>query len=286
MDLSIITVNYNTGEHLRTCLRSLLDQTIISYEIIVIDNASTDQSLTCTQNIVDNGKIKWIKNDKNVGFSKANNQAFSLSQGRLIYFINPDAKLLTPKGLSLMIQHMDQHPTVGILGTTLIESGKNIPPKYRYPGEQYIIKPLHSLVGDIAWVIGASLMIRRSIFESLHGFDEQFFLYGEETDLCLRTRQLGFSIAHLESVVVEHIGGASESNTLAFDYYKRKQQALYLFYQKHYHSEDIQRLQRRDRFKAWWRLKTLALKEKLNLKTDDDFDKLQRYRAIADVCKE
>ena len=285
MDLSIITINYNAGPHLNECVCSLLKQAFESCEIIVIDNASSDHSLEAIQPRHECGQLNLVRNDKNTGFSKANNQAFTLSQGRYIYFINPDAKFITSDGLVQLIQYMDTHPEVGILGTGIIEAGSLVKPKLQYPGEQYLKNRLPPLVGDIAWVIGASMIVRRELFEQLHGFDENFFLYGEETDLCLRARQLGYHIAHLETIQVEHIGSVSESNTLPFDYYKKKQQALYLFYQKHYHSEDVKRLQHRDQFKAWWRLKTLTLKKKLKINSTNDFDKLQRYRAISDVCK-
>jgi GT2 family glycosyltransferase len=147
-----------------------------------------------------------------------------------------------------------------------------------YPGERYLKTGLPQLPGKIAWVLGASMFVRRECFAAVKGFDEEFFLYSEETDLCLRLRKAGFRIGYVPEVLVTHVGGASERGRPAYDVWKRKIDGLYLFYEKHYSNSDKMRLINRDLRRARLQLFLASL----NFPFQGNLARKAKYRAILD----
>lgn len=283
MDISIIIVNYNTAAIISDCIDSLLKQQNIQAEIIVIDNASTDNSLDVLRNYGD--KIKIIANPENSGFGKANNIAFKTSTGRYIFLLNPDACLTDANALTNLISFMDKHPDCGLAGPRVMKNQRITTPQHYYPGEKFLHKGFANLPGKIAWVIGACMIIRREVFAAVSGFDENYFLYAEETDLCLRIRQQGYTIEYFADVAVNHIGGASEKTNPTAAVWRRKQNGMHIFYRKHY-PQDVKRLVTHDLKRAQFKLLLLRLKKifcKLSL---DNEGKLVRYKVIVDTSKE
>ncbi len=288
MDISIITVNYNTSKYIRQCLDSVLSQQGIEFEIIVIDNASQDNSLIILEQYRDKNHIKLIANNQNLGFGRANNLAFKYCQGRYIFLLNPDAKFTEPNALKNMLSYMQQHPEIGIAGTHIIDSAGTKPtlPKLLYPGQKYIAPdPFAQLPGDIAWILGASMMLPRHVYEQTGGFDEDYFLYGDETDWCLRIRKAGYHIGYNAKVSVTHIARGSERNTPTYDYWHKKQCGLHLFYRKHYSPKQCALLLKRDLKRSKRRTFLLNLKQYVRKLTQTDKIKYDRHQAIINTSK-
>jgi len=273
MDISIIIVNYNTADLIKGCIDSVLKQKNIGFEIIVVDNNSKDNSLEVLKGF--GNKIVVISNKDNLGFGKANNQAFTSSSGKYIFLLNPDAVLTTEDSLKKLVNYMAENNTIGIVGPKVVKDQKISLPQKCYPAEKYLKKPLEKLPGNIAWIIGASMLIRREVYEKLKGFDEAYFLYGEEADFCLRARRAGWMIGYAEDITVEHIGGASERTTTTREYWQKKQAGVILFYKKSYGSIEAENLIARD-------IK-LAKRKLFWLKFIKNSKKKERYQAIVDV---
>jgi GT2 family glycosyltransferase len=198
---------------LERCLNSIASQSNINLEVIVVDNASQDNSLDVIKN-----NFPWVKliaNKRNLGFAAANNQALESCAGNYVYFLNPDTEV-RQGALQTMIEFMESHPEVGLSGTRIInpDGSPQSSVENRYPGERHAKQDLRGLKGSIAWVLGASMIARGGILSALGGFDEEFFLYGDDQDLCLRVRKEGSTIGYIPDSVVVHWGGQSERNSL------------------------------------------------------------------------
>jgi GT2 family glycosyltransferase len=259
IDVSVLVINYNTAGLVKKCIESLLNQQDVNLEIIVVDNNSHDNSAVVLQEFA--SRITLISNQDNKGFGKANNQAFKLSKGRYIFMLNPDAACLTRKDLLHVMQFMDAHPECGLAGTRIVNSHHQLAESafYRYPRQKQVHLNFSDLPGLIASVLGASMIVRREVFESLNGFDEDFFLYSEETDLCLRIRKSGYMIGYCEAVTVQHAGSASEKDNLPEEVLRKKKAGKLLFYRKHYPESDVRKMMRRDLFHARFHLLRLML---------------------------
>ncbi len=275
--ISIIIVNYNTADLLAPCLNSVVPRSDLGLEVIVVDNASQDDSSAMVSR--DFPWVKLIANESNAGFARANNQALKVSNGEYIYFLNPDT-VVQPGAFDAMIGFMESHRDVGLAGTRILNPNGSVQSSVerRYPGEKRAQKDLRGLPGDIAWVLGASMVARRAIVEELGGFDEGFFLYGEEQDLCLRIRKAGWKIGFITDAVVVHWGGQSERTTATEDLWKKKFTAESLFYRKHYSKRSILRIHRANAVQALWRIISLRLTLPFCANRDVSLNKLTKYR--------
>jgi len=279
VDLSIIIVNYNTRKFILQCLESIEKCGKKETEVIVVDNASRDRSPDL---IADNfPHVALIRNQRNVGFARANNQASRVSRGRYLYFLNPDT-ILRDGALEKPLEYMDKRKEVGLAGTRLLNPDGTVQPSVgtRYPGGKHAKEELSGLNGDIAWVLGASMITRRRLFMELGGFDEKFFLYGEEQDLCLRIRKAGSIIGYVPEAVVIHWGGVSEKDTTSADLWKKKLVAEITFYRNHYKDETIRRIRRDNLLQALWRMATLSIAIPLSGNREKQIQKLEKYRTI------
>lgn len=259
IDISILIVNYNTAELVKKCIESLLSQQNIHFEIIVIDNNSQDNSVAILQQFIP--RITLVANSDNKGFGKANNQAFALCQGRIIFMLNPDAVCITNQDLYHAVQFMDEHTQFGLVGTRIINDNQQLEQTVynHYPRQKQTTANFSDLPGVIATVLGASMVTRREVFEKVKGFDEDFFLYGEETDLCLRIRQSGYGIGYCESVTVMHVGSASEKGNPREEIMRKKKAGKLLFYRKHYPAADVRKIVQHDLNRARFHLLRLSL---------------------------
>lgn len=283
MDVSVIVVNYNTAELISLCIDSILMQTDVNLEIIVVDNASQDNSLMILRRY--GARITLIENPVNVGFGRANNIAARQARGQYLFLLNPDATLQCPNDLQHACAFMETHPQYALAGTTVLKKTGVSTPKLDYPGEKYFPHKFQGLPGTIAWVIGASMIIRRDAYTAVSGFDEDYFLYGEETDLCLRLRQKGWPIANITEVVIQHVGGASEKTSSTQALWTKKQQGLYLFYRKHYAPEEIKILLKKQRRQATWRRNYLGIKRCLLRLNEKEAIKYERYQTVLSLCR-
>lgn len=283
-DLAIIIVNYNTADLLEKCLKTVIKQSGVRYSVIVVDNASSDNSVAMVQHTFPD--VELIANRENLGFSKANNQAVNATRSRYVFFLNPDTEVL-PNAFQNMVMYMDSHPTVGLAGTRLLNPDGTVQESVekRYPGQKYAGKTFDTLKGAIAWVSGASMVARRDVIQSLSGFDEGFFLYGEEQDLCMRIRQDGWEIGFVPDAVVIHWGGQSERNNLPKKVWKKKFEAELIFYRKHYPHHAITAIRRANILKAYWRIFTLRVALRFAKKKETYVAKLDKYQTVLDVFR-
>ena len=284
-DVSIIVVTYNTADMIGMCLDSLGLDTDPSREVFVVDNASIDGGAEMVRN-----RYPWVHltvNKENRGFAAANNQVLPLCRGRYLYYINPDAKLSGPGLLEKCIRFMEARPGVGLAGTRLInpDGTPQESISWRYPGQKFTRSEMVGLKGNIACVLGASMIARTDLIRRIGGFDEEFSLYGEDQDLCLRIRQSGYEIGYINEAVVIHYGGQSERQSVPAEVWKKKTRAEYLFYRKHYLPGTIVRIQRVDVIKARFRLVTLALTMPFLRYRVRAERKLIKYRAIYETLK-
>ncbi len=260
--ISVIIVNYNTSSCLVTCLSALERHRDEIHEVIVVDNASADDSAAQVKE-----HFPWvtlIESSSNLGFGVANNVAFSQSSGDLLFLLNPDA--CVEKGCFAAIRkYMESHPDIGMAGTvTFDENGQKQPTAvYEYPGHRYSPESFQNLPGNIAWLLGAGLVVRREVMEQVGGFDPDFFLYGEDIDLSLRIRQANWPLGYIEDAGITHLGGQSERTTTPEDLFTKKIEAELLFLRKHYSVTVIRRIARTRHLEACWRQFSLKVKELL-----------------------
>ncbi|MCC5927449.1 MAG: glycosyltransferase [Bacteroidetes bacterium] len=256
-DVSIVIVNYNVKEYLVNLINSI-NQSVGNFnvEIIVIDNNSTDGSVEYLSSKFTN--VVFIANNANVGFGKANNQGIQVSRGKYILLLNPDT-LIKENTLSVMISHMDNHPQTGAAGCKLLnpdgtfapESRRSVPtpssalwkvlgltsifPKSKRFSDYYLGWMDEDEPGSIPVLSGAFMFFRASVLKELGGFDERFFMYGEDIDLSYRTTQLGYQIDYVPSTSIIHYKGESTKKD-HLDYVVMFNKAMYQFFDKHYSS--------------------------------------------------
>ncbi len=284
MDISVIIVTYQTADLIIPCLESVFGNRGCDFEVHIVDNASTDQTLDfIRQGFPD---VHLIANTSNRGFSAANNQALRNCRGEFILFLNPDTQV-KPDTFTRSLAYMRKVPHVGLGGPKILNPDGSLQESisYRYPGEKYGKKNLPPMKGTIACVLGAAMVARREAIDGIGGFDEDFFLYGEDEDLCLRIRKTGWEIGFIEEAVVVHLGGYSERTTVSAEKWRKKVRAEYLFYTKHYRPETIARIRRMERMKARWRLLSLAFTLPFANNKDRIQEKMSRYGVILEETR-
>lgn len=285
VDISVLIVNYNGAAFVSKCIESLLIQQQVNFEIIVVDNQSQDASVSILRQF--EPRITLIANQDNKGFGRANNQAFKVSQGRYIFMLNPDAICLSPLDLSHAVQFMEAHSEFGLVGTRIVNVKNHLEHTvfHRYPHQRETSADFSTLPGKIATVLGASMVARREVLEKVSGFDEDFFLYGEETDLCLRIRKQGHAIGACETVTVQHIGGASEKGNPRAEILRKKKAGKLLFYTKHYPHQDVVKLMKHDLRRAKLHLLRLSVMKLFGVLSKKNQAKYQQYQVVAEVAR-
>jgi GT2 family glycosyltransferase len=233
--VSFITVTFNSAELIENCINSVLSGfDNENHEFIIIDNNSSDNTSRILNSFGE--KIHLIENKLNVGFSKACNQGFEVSKGQFLFFLNPDT-IYVNKTIDCLLDTIKSDSSTGIVAPRIknFDGSFEQNVSYRYPGKKrYTLKLFADLPGDICSVLGAAFLIKRDIFKKLSGFDENFFLYGEDQDICLRVRKLGYTIKLCENSSVYHAGGNSEKNTSKSKLELKKLKAELIFQNKHY----------------------------------------------------
>ncbi len=233
MKLSITTVSFNTRELLERRLRSAqLYPPAVSFEEIVVDNGSTDKSAEMVAERFPN--VRLIRNDENRGFAAANNQGLQIAAGEIVLFLNSDTELL-PGSLDPLIMYLESSPTVGVVGPTeQTGDGMPYPTICPFPDLSFVflthtglrhrfyknraINPYRRLwekarlTGEptvVDWLSGASFMVRRKVLEEIGFFDERYFFYMEETDLCKRACAAGWLVVFVPYAAIIHHGNGS-----------------------------------------------------------------------------
>lgn len=234
LDVSICIANWNAADYLRSCLRSIVAQAWRStWEVIVVDNASTDESVALARQELLPGQGRLIVNPANRGFAAANNQAFALAKGRYLLLLNNDTVIL-PGAIDQLVAFADAHPEAGLVGCRLLNpdgslqpSCRSFPslrimlfralyldkllPHNRWTGANYLSYWPHDTVRPVDVASGCCLLARRELLEQVGPLDERFFFYFEETDWCRRAWQAGWQVYFTPQAQVIHYGGRSSS---------------------------------------------------------------------------
>ncbi len=276
-DISVIIVNYNTADFLMSCLNAVFAQTGLSFEVWVVDNASTDGSVSLIREHFP--QVHLIASPENLGFAKANNLAVHHASGAFIYYLNPDTEV-QPGCFATMLRFMKDNPAVGMAGTKLFypDHTPQNSVEEKYPGQQHANGELTGLPGHIAWLLGASLIARQNVIQEVNGFSEVFFLYGEDIDLSIKVRKAGWKLGFIANAEVIHWEGKSERSTLPIEVVHKKLTAIALVYQRYYTAATILRICRANIRQARWRLLTLSGERLLRKDTSLINAKRDRYR--------
>lgn len=247
--VAVVVVSWNSRDDLPAALRSL-ETTTLPLEVVVVDNASEDGTPEVVRR--DFPTVRLIEAGANLGFATACNLGWRATSASLVLFLNPDA-VLTPGALEALHAILARRPEVGIVGpltrnpdgTAQVSFGRDLTPwtegrqrrlvrgvAARDPAVLREVEALCAHEHEPDWVSGSCLLARRSLLERLSGFDEQFFLYEEDADLCRRARQAGARVVFTPSAWVVHRLGRSmgRSGGRAAREYDRSHR---LYYRKH-----------------------------------------------------
>jgi GT2 family glycosyltransferase len=285
MDVSVIVVSLNSADYITRCVESVEMQTGVTCETIVVDNGSKDGTLDQLKGL----RCHAIATGKNLGFGPGNNLGFASSTGRYVFLLNPDAWLMERNALAELCRRMEANPRWGIAGTRLIsEDGTHeTPPATEYPAQRHVHRDFSKLPGNIAWVLGASMFIRRELYEKLGGLDPDFFpAYSEETDFCLRLREAGFEIGYVPEVVVTHVGASCEDPRDPYESSMRKLRGLVKFREKHYPPGDCVFLAKRDLRRARFRMLWNEWLARWQPPESKAWKKYRQYRGIWEVSRQ
>ena len=253
--LDIVIVNWNAGSQLRECVDSVLehDSGCVG-RIILVDNGSTDGSADSVEGLPG---VDLVRAGKNLGFAAACNLGAAKGEAPFILFLNPDTKVeATSFSVPLAFMERMENTQVGICGIQLVdEKGQISRTCARFPTLGRLVAQAlglnkipglhhtgmhmsdwdHRYTAEVDHVIGAFFLIRRSLFESLGGFDERFFVYLEDIDLSFRARSLGYKSIYLEDAQAFHAGGGTSSQVKDVRlFYSLRSRILYGF--KHFSS--------------------------------------------------
>ncbi|MBM4330471.1 MAG: glycosyltransferase family 2 protein [Deltaproteobacteria bacterium] len=253
-ELSIIVVNFNSSAFILKCLATLKEAFAgKTHEVIVIDNHSWDESCWLIREKYPH--LLLIENDKNLGYARAVNQGFRKAKGKYLLILNPDVQLLSGS-IDKMTYFLEGNPEVGLLLPKLINPDGSLQLSCRtfydfstflfrrtplgkiFPNHTIIRRHLmmdwdHGEVREVDWGLGACMFLRREALKGERIFDERFFLYFEDVDLCLRMKQEGWKVVYYPEAVMVHTHVRQSADGL-FNYAKWEHfKSLIKFYCKH-----------------------------------------------------
>lgn len=254
--VSIVIVNYNVKDFLHKCLESI-DKSVFNrgeVETIVVDNDSSDGSVEYLRPLFP--KVKFSETGENLGFGKANNLGFEIATGKYILILNPDT-VIEENNLQTMYDYMEDNPEVGIAGCKVLnpDGTFQLPCRRGFPTPWASFSKLFGLQSlfpksklfaqynqtfrsedetyEIDAIMGAYMFARADVIEKLGGFDRDFFMYGEDIDLCFRNKKLGYETRYVHTTSIIHYKGESTRRSSINDV-KHFYDAMAIFAEKHY----------------------------------------------------
>lgn len=267
IDLSVVILNFNTSGLLKNALESLRDTKDVNLQIIVVDNASSDDSVSMVKsNFKD---VQLIASDKNLGFAGGNNLALAYLKGRYVLFLNSDTTT-PPNTLGYLVKYLDEHPDIGVItcrvdlkiggmdkdchrgfptpwaSLTNFTGLNKLFPKSKIFNQYHLGYLDLNSIHEVDAVTGAFLMVRKTAADKLGYWDDTFFFYGEDLDFCYRYKKAGWKIVYNPKVNIIHYKGASsgikkESQSFTAAQLETKRRiaresvrAMRIFYKKHY----------------------------------------------------
>jgi GT2 family glycosyltransferase len=214
--VDIVILSYNCKRFLAECLNAVLSTKYPNFNVIFVDNNSSDGSVTYVKSMFDSKKVNVLGLDKNYGFAKGNNIGASLGSGDYIVFLNPDTKV-DPEWLTSLVAELESDLTIGIcqpkllqMGSVRIDSTGGFINRFGFSynrGFNENDQGQFEKVANIFYAKGAALIIRRAVWDLIGGFDPSFFIYFEETDLCWRVWEKGLRVVYIPTSIVYHAGG-------------------------------------------------------------------------------
>jgi N-acetylglucosaminyl-diphospho-decaprenol L-rhamnosyltransferase len=255
--IAAVLVNYNAGQELRAALQSIREDLVgREWEGVVVDNASADGSPAIVAEFAPN--VRLVRNLENVGFGRGVNQGVAATTAPFVLIMNPDCRLVAG-AIAVLEQQLRRHPECAIVGPRILDPDGSVQGSARGDpdmltglfGRTSALRKLlpklsvsrrnvvsHAVArdgeasGGVDWLSGACMLARRDAFEKAHGFDERYFLYWEDADLCRRLRALGYHVRYVPGATAIHrVGHSSQraraSATRAFH------DSAYLYYSTH-----------------------------------------------------
>ncbi len=218
--VSIVILNYNGSRHLIECIPSVLRTSYPSFDVVVVDNASSDDSLSTLARFSDN-RIRIVESKSNLGFAEGNNLGLLNTKGTYIVFLNNDTKV-EPNWLVELVNVMESDPVIGAAQSKLLlmnrpshfDSSGDFIDRFGFPISRAQGCPDLNQYQELEEVFsgrGAALIVRKSALRGGSPFDGEFFLQYEDIDLCWRLRLLGYRIVYVPSSIVYHIGQGTSS---------------------------------------------------------------------------
>lgn len=254
-ELSICIVGINAIDYLRNCIASIYSSVIgVSYEIIYVDNHSNDCSIQILEE--EFPQVKIIKNETNLGFSKANNQAIHISKGRLLLLLNPDT-LVGEKSIQVLVDYLAAHPKTGIVGPKILNSDGSFQPHCKrgearpwevicyfftlsqlFPHHPFFSGYLQghldeNEINNVPAISGSCMLFRREVIVQIGLLDEVFFSYQEDTEYCFRARTAGWNVTYVPTAPIIHFGGKGGSRVTPYKSIYEWHRSYYLYYKKH-----------------------------------------------------
>lgn len=251
MRLALVIVNYNTREDLRACLGSARRH-LRDAAVVVVDNGSTDGSREMVRE--DFPQAVLVENPGNPGYAAACNRGIAATREPYVFILNSDVEFVAD-GLEGVLDYLDRHPEVGALGPMVLNSdGTTQMSCRRFPS--MLENAVHAFLGDlwpgnpctrsyqmkglcrdepcaVDWVSGAAMLLRREASRSVGGFDESYFMYVEDVDICWRLRKAGFEVVYDPSFrLVHHIGRTSSQQSVRMLYEHHR--SMFIFFRKRY----------------------------------------------------
>ncbi len=247
--LSVVVASHNSGRYLERCLGGVVGR---GHDVILVDNASVDGTVALARKTFRDVTI--VELEKNLGYGAANNVGIARTSGEYVLVLNPDA---WPVGdaLERLLDAARLSPSAGIVGPRLVDldgkqeqSVRGFPTLWRLATQYFFLRwlaPRSNLMnafygagvdpakpGDVEWVVGAALLIRRKAFEEAGGFDDRFFMYDDEVDLAYRLRSLGWQVVYCPEAEFVHVGGGS-TRVRATEMYREQLRSHIRFIDKH-----------------------------------------------------
>ena len=258
MKLSVILVNWNTCDLTRGALVSVYKETVgINFEVIVVDNNSADGTVEMIKK--EFPQVVLIVNTDNLGFGKANNQGLKIAQGDYLMFLNTDVVVLDG-ALNKLINYLDRHVDVMMVGPRLLNKDLT----FQHACRRMLPNPVNSffhlfgltkifknskivneykrydtdpeVTGPTEALSGAAMMFRRQVYKEIRGFDEAFFMYGEDLDFCKMVLDKGWKTVYVSEAKIIHFGGQSSGKRKVkslVNFYE----AMWLYYKKHFYKK-------------------------------------------------
>lgn len=243
-------MNYNVRYFLELCIKSVQAALVgLDAEIIVVDNQSSDASCEMVRRLFPH--VILIENNENFGFSKGNNIGVAKARGEYLCILNPDT-VVAEDTFKKILDYAEDNPKIGILGCQFIdgrgqflpECKRNVPTPmvsikkiFGFSDAYYVNSLLPSDIGKVDVLVGAFMLLKKAVFEEVQGFDEDYFMYGEDVDLSYKVLKAGYQNIYYGKTTILHYKG--ESTLKDKIYAKRFYGAMQIFYNKHFKSNPI-----------------------------------------------